>query len=110
MLATGRTDHAIAATYDHKIIIAGGSHRGSALNTVEVYDGDKSVQMEEDIRKLQETITHQQEEIQRLSDELYLQQRLISELRDGVRSLRTRVEQMGESGQEAGEEPPPPHY
>ena len=65
--------------------------------------------MEDAIMKLQETVMHQQEEISRLSDELYLQQKLIGELRLLLKSLQSRMEEMGE-GQAAGKEPPPPHY
>lgn len=64
--------------------------------------------MEDDIRKLQETVMHQQEEISRLSDELYLQQKLLGDLRLLLRSLQSRVEELGDTS--AGKEPPPPHY
>lgn len=66
--------------------------------------------MEEDIMKLQEMVSYQQEEISRLSDELYLQQKHIAELHRALRSLNTRVEEIGDAQGDGTPEPPPPHY
>lgn len=60
--------------------------------------------------KLQETVSHQQEELSRLSDELYWQQKIIAELQQTIKAMQSRVSEIGESMQDAGDEPPPPHY
>lgn len=81
-----------------------------ALSLVIACKAGYKQRMEDDIRKLQETVSHQQDEITRLSDELYLQQRLINELRAMLGAVKSQVEEIGDSLSDNGADRPPPHY
>jgi uncharacterized coiled-coil protein SlyX len=68
--------------------------------------------MEKDIIKLQEAIAHQGEDLAKMSHELYLQQKEISQLKDRLFKLETKIKEQGsDSGiRPVEDETPPPHY